>query len=100
MFCLAGIYDVWEDSDGNDLKTFAILTTRPNKTIKPIHSRMPVILHEELEDQWLNTKIQNPDTIKQLLRPYPDDEMIAYAVSNEVNNPGNDNPQLIKQVYS
>ena len=99
MFCLAGIYDVWKDSDGNDLKTFTILTTRPNKTIKPIHSRMPVILHQELEDQWLNTKIQNPDTIKRLLRPYPDDDMITYTVSNEVNNPGNDNPELIKQVH-
>jgi putative SOS response-associated peptidase YedK len=98
IFCLAGLYDIWKDSDGNDHKTFTIITTQPNKTLKPIHNRMPVILQQEFEDQWLNTKIQNPDSIKRLLRPYPDDNMISYIVSNEVNNPGNDNSQLIKQV--
>ena len=99
IFCLAGLYDVWKNSDGDDLKTFTIITTRPNNTLKPIHNRMPVILHQEFEDQWLNTKIQNHDSVKRLLTPYPDDNMISYAVSNEVNNPENDNPQLIKQVH-
>ena len=99
IFCLAGLYDVWKNSDGDDLKTFTIITTRPNNTLKPIHNRMPVILHQEFEDQWLNTKIQNHDSVKRLLTPYPDDNMISYAVSNEVNNPANDNPQLIKQVH-
>ncbi|MBT3878316.1 MAG: SOS response-associated peptidase [Candidatus Scalindua sp.] len=98
-FCLAGLYDIWTDSDGNNLKTFTIITTQPNNTLKPIHSRMPVILHEELEDQWLNTKTQDPDSIVRLLRSYPDDDMISHVVSSEVNNPENDNPQLIKQVH-
>jgi len=99
IFCLAGLYDIWTDSDGNDLKTFTIITTQPNNTLKPIHNRMPVILHQEFEDQWLNTKIQDPDSIMRLLRPYPDDNMISHVVSNEVNNPENDNPQLIKQKH-
>jgi len=99
IFCLAGLYDVWKESNGTDLKTFTIITTRPNNTLKPIHNRMPVILQQELEDQWLNIKIQNQDSIKRLLMPYPDDDMISYAVSNEVNNTENDNPQLIKQVH-
>ncbi len=99
VFCLAGLYDIWKESDGNDLKTFTIITTQPNYVLKSIHNRMPVILHQELEDQWLNTKMQNPDSIKRLLKPYPDENMIFYAVSNEVNNPENDNPQLIKQIH-
>lgn len=99
IFCLAGLFDIWKGRDGNNLKTFTIITTQPNNTLKPIHNRMPVILRQELEDQWLNTKIQNPDSIIRLLRPYPDDYMISYAVSNEVNNPENDNSQLIKQVH-
>jgi putative SOS response-associated peptidase YedK len=99
IFCLAGIYDIWKDSDRNDLKTFTIITTQPNNTLKPIHNRMPVILHQEFEDQWLNTKIQDPGSIMRLLRPYPDDNMISYVVSNEVNNPENDNSQLIKKIH-
>ncbi len=98
-FCLAGLYDVWRDSEGNNLKTFTIITTQPNNTLKPIHNRMPVILHEELEDQWLSTKTKDPDSVMRLLRPYPDDNMISYAVSSEVNNPENNNSQLIKQVH-
>jgi putative SOS response-associated peptidase YedK len=90
---------VWQESDGNDLKTFTIITIQPNNTLKPIHNRMPVILHQELEEQRLNTKIQNPDSIKKLLKPYPDDNLISYAVTNEVNNLENDNQQLIKQVH-
>ena len=99
IFCLAGIYDIWSGSNGNDLKTFTIITTQPNKTLKPIHNRMPVILHQELEDQWLNTKQQDLGAIIRLLRPYPDDDMIFHVVSDEVNNPEKDNPQLIKQVH-
>ena len=98
IFCLAGLYDIRKEGDGKDLKTFTIITTQPNNTLKPIHNRMPVIIHQELEDQWLNTKLQNHDSVKRLLRPYPDDNMISYAVSNEVNNPENDSPQLIEQM--
>ena len=38
------------------------------------------------------------DALKQMLKPYPDDKMTTYAVSYEVNNPGNDNPELIRKV--
>ena len=34
----------------------------------------------------------------EMLKPYPDDQMVAYPVFSEVNNPGNDNPQLIRRV--
>ncbi len=98
-FYLAGLYDIWKGSNGKGLKTFTIITTQSNNTLKPIHNRMPVILHQEFEDQWLNTNIQKTESIMQLLKPYPDDNMIFYAVSNEVNNPENDNPQLIKRAY-
>lgn len=81
------------------LRHLLLITTQPNSTLRPIHNRMPVILRQEFEDQWLNTKQQNPDSIMRLLRPYPDDDMITYAVSTEVSNPGNDNPQLIKQIH-
>ncbi len=43
-------------------------------------------------------KIQDSDSLMQMLKPYPDDQMIAYTVSYEVNNPKNDNPQLIRKV--
>jgi len=59
---------------------------------------MPVILEREFEEDWLDVKTHDFDSLKQMLKPYPDDKMIAYAVSTEVNNPSNDNPELIRKV--
>ncbi|MHC4183177.1 MAG: SOS response-associated peptidase [Planctomycetota bacterium] len=98
IFSFAGLYDIWKDSVGNELKTFTIITTNSNNTLKPIHNRMPVILEEEFEEDWLDVKAHDFDSLKQKLKPFPDDKMIAYAVSYEVNNPGNDNPELIRKV--
>lgn len=98
IFSFAGLYDNWKDSVGNELKTFTIITTNSNNTLKPIHNRMPVILEQEFEEDWLDVKTHDFDSLKQMLKPYPDDNMIAYAVSYEVNNPSNDNPELIRKV--
>jgi putative SOS response-associated peptidase YedK len=98
MFSFAGLYDNWEDNAGNELKTFTIITTDANNTLKPIHNRMPVILEKEFEEKWLDIKTQDFDSLSEMLRPYPDNKMIAYAVSSEVNNPKNDNPELIRKV--
>ncbi len=98
IFSFAGLYDNWKDSVGNELKTFTIITTNSNNTLKPIHNRMPVILEEEFEEDWLDVKTHDFDSLKQMLKPYPDDKMIAYAVSYDVNNPSNDNPELIRKV--
>jgi putative SOS response-associated peptidase YedK len=98
IFSFAGLYDNWKDSVGNELKTFTIITTNSNNTLKPIHNRMPVILEREFEEDWLDVKTHDFDSLKQMLKSYPDDKMIAYAVSTEVNNPSNDNPELIRKV--
>ncbi|MDR4507390.1 MAG: SOS response-associated peptidase [Candidatus Brocadiaceae bacterium] len=99
IFSFAGLFDIWKDSDGNELKTFTIITTDANKTLKPIHDRMPVILGKESEENWLDTSIQDFDVLAEMLRPYHDDQMIVHKVSREVNNPRNDNPQLIREVH-
>jgi putative SOS response-associated peptidase YedK len=98
IFSFAGLYDNWKDNVGNELKTFTIITTNSNNTLKPIHNRMPVILEQEFEEDWLDVKTHDFDSLKQMLKPYPDDNMITYAVSYDVNNPSNDNPELIRKV--
>ena len=42
---------------------------------------------------WLNAE---PDTVKELLRPYPAELMKAYPVSTKVNSPRNNSPDLIQ----
>jgi putative SOS response-associated peptidase YedK len=56
LFCFAGIYCDWKDNTNSLQRTFTILTTQANTTMQYIHNtkqRMPVILHPQDENNWL-----------------------------------------------
>lgn len=98
LFGFAGLYDIYRDKEGNELKTFTIITTEANELMAPIHNRMPVILRPEDEDLWLDPGVTDPQQVLDLLRPYSVKEMEAYPVSKQVNSPENDVPELVKAV--
>jgi len=98
LFAMAGLYDTWLSPSGEKLHTCTIITTEPNKLVAEIHNRMPVILHPEAEQQWLDRKITNVQRLLPLLEPYPEEIMRAYPVSKNVGNVGNDNEQLILEL--
>ena len=96
--CLAGIWEHWTAPDGSVLETFSILTTSANKLIEPIHERMPVILKPADFNLWLSRNMHDPHELVDIYKPYPVDEMIAYKVSDLVNNPKFDSPSCIARV--
>ncbi len=98
IFAFAGLYDIWKDAEGGKHKTFTIITTESNNTLRSIHDRMPVILHRKYEDLWLDITVQDVNSLIQILKPFPDNNMRAYIVSREVNNPRNEKPQLIEEI--
>ena len=57
---------------------------------------MPVILHPENEDAWLNPENQDVSELMSMLIPYPHDQMEAFEVSDFVNSPSNQGPLCIK----
>lgn len=67
-----------------------------NEMVRPIHNRMPVILPKDLEDLWLDSSIEGPRRLLDVLLPYPADEMEAYAVSPLVNSVKNDSAACIE----
>lgn len=97
-FALAGLWDVWETSEGDQIHSCTIITTAANELIRPIHDRMPVILTRENEAVWLDPKIQNPAILLPLLKPYPAELMEIYPVSPEVNSPAVDRPEYIEPI--
>jgi putative SOS response-associated peptidase YedK len=97
---LAGIWEAWKTPEGFFLETFTILTTSANPLITPIHDRMPVILHPDAYDLWLDKGVSNPEQLQLLYPPYPADLMTLYPVSTLVNSPQNDNPACIEPVPS
>ena len=68
------------------------------KQIAHIHDRMPVILEEKAEGVWLDSKEQESSVLKELLIPYPADDLRSYEVSKLVNSPKNDTPEVIQTV--
>ena len=98
LFSFAGIFSIWNDVEGRPLYSFSILTTRPNKEMKPIHDRMPVILHPSQEATWLDRHIDERDVLETFLVPYADGGLDIYRVSDEVNSPRNNDRHLVDAV--
>lgn len=96
-FGLAGLWDVWAPAEGGEpLRSCTIITTTPNKLLKPIHDRMPVILPDDAIDPWLTPDGSKKEELLALLGPYPKSDLEAYAVSRYVNSPSNDSPRCIQ----
>lgn len=95
-FSFAGLYSDWKHPTGQEIKTYAIITTSANEMMEKVHSRMPVILKKEDEDPWLNPDMVEIENIKEFLKPFPRQEMEKIAVSKRVNNPFNNDPDVIK----
>lgn len=86
VFSMAGIYDTWVDpTSGSVLNTFSMLTCAANPLMEEIHNtkkRMPVILAQEAEDNWLQGKINS----EILELPFPDRFMRAHQINKKVIN--------------
>jgi putative SOS response-associated peptidase YedK len=96
LFGFAGLYDIYRDKAGNELRTFTIITTEANELMLPLHNRMPVILRREDEDRWLDPAVTEPGAVLDLLKPYPAEWMEAYPVAKLVNSPENDGPEVLE----
>lgn len=94
----AGLYEARRTEDGDDWElTFTIMTTEPAPEIAHIHDRMPVILHREDMERWLDRETTEPGAVQPLLHPY-DGELDAYPVSTRVGAVANNDPELIEPI--
>lgn len=89
LFAFAGIWQYWRgkiDGEPVQLRCFAIVTTRPNEIVAPVHpQRMPVIIAPENHDDWL---LGTPDTAAPLTRPYPAQAMKIVRQGEKQDDPG------------
>jgi putative SOS response-associated peptidase YedK len=97
-FAFAGLWDHWQGTSGETVESCTLLTTQPNGILKPIHNRMPVILAKQDFEKWLDPEWHEAKGLIALLKPYPEKEMVAFAVSKKVNNPRFDDPECIRPV--
>ncbi len=96
-FGFAGLWDRWTGEDGKVIESCTILTTTANKVLAPVHDRMPVIVHPEDYELWLDDDVRKQELLKDVLQPYPADEMTSYPVSTSINNPREQGARLIER---
>jgi putative SOS response-associated peptidase YedK len=96
IFGMAGLWEIWQEPGGGEIRTCTILTTEANTFMKNYHERMPVILRREDYRLWLSPNEEPAGLLTGLMRPYAEDDLVAYPVSKAVNRPGNDSPELIR----
>jgi putative SOS response-associated peptidase YedK len=98
LMALAGVRDSWRSAAGERIRSFAIITTRPNELCAELHNRMPVVLAPEAWPIWLGEDPAGPPQLKALLAPYPSEGMICWPVSPRVGNVKNNDPSLIEPI--
>jgi putative SOS response-associated peptidase YedK len=98
IYSFAGLYDTWEDPEGNKLSTCTIITTTPNSLMADIHYRMPVILRPEDEADWLGRDNNDVESLLKLLKPYDASKMKAYKVPATVGNVRNNSKELLEDI--
>jgi putative SOS response-associated peptidase YedK len=94
-FAFAGLWETW-DKYGEEVRSGTIITTDANDLMTEIHHRMPVILHPENYEAWLDPGFDEKEALTSLLKPYPADAMEAYPVSRRVNKPSNNEPSVLE----
>jgi putative SOS response-associated peptidase YedK len=94
LIAFAGLMETYIGADGSEIDTGAILTTRANGALFPIHERMPVVIRPEDFSRWLDCRSQEPRDVADLLSPVEDDFFEAVPVSEAVNKVANDNAAL------
>jgi putative SOS response-associated peptidase YedK len=96
LFAFAGIWAGLPERSGDGvLHSCAIVTTEPNRLVRPIHDRMPVVLAPDAEEAWLDPAAE-PGDLLDLLAPAPDDLLVAREVGDHVNSVREDGPHLIE----
>jgi putative SOS response-associated peptidase YedK len=80
------------------VRTCTIITGEPNEVVAQIHPRMPVIIPEQHHAAWLGET--EDGNLKELLVPYPADQMRMWEISLRVNSPKNDDPSLWEPIQA
>jgi len=91
----AGLWTGWRSPAGEILRTFTIVTTAANATLRPLHERMPVMLRREAWLLWLG---EVPAPALELLRlagPEEPPPLVFWPVSPRVGRVAEDDPGLV-----
>lgn len=95
LFSMAGIWEHWQDAEGNEINSCAVITTEASGKMQELHQRMPVYIAPADYADWLDCASEQTERADELIRstaPAYD----YYAVSTAVSNSRNEGPDLVQ----
>lgn len=97
-FAMAGLWEHWQGPGGEEIESCTVLTISPNRLMKPIHDRMPVIIEPKNYSRWLDPKMQDHEAIRDLLCPFDATKMSAMKVGTYVNSTRHEGERCITPI--
>jgi putative SOS response-associated peptidase YedK len=94
----AGLYDTWTNAQGEELRTFTIVTRDADDQMARLHNRMPVVLAQEDEQAWPDAQLTTPSQAVEILARSAGVPLDAYPVSRMVNKASVDGKELIRPI--
>ncbi len=83
VFYLAGIWQPWINTTGENQYTFAIVTTAANTLMAEIHNvkkRMPTILPKQLAEKWLEPNLTDKEIAEIASFQIPSESLVAHTI--------------------
>lgn len=93
-FAIAGVWEEFDDLDGNTAYTFNMLTVRASGALADYQDDMPAILTKEQEQIWLDENA-NMEKLQPILEDLHLENLQMHAVSPMLSDPKNNGEQLI-----
>ena len=96
---MAGLWETWNDPQGNVVPSCTIITTAANDFLAPIHNRMPVILPRESEESVAGARgWKMPLRLPASSHPIRTSAWTRMRSRRLVNYARNDGPEVIARV--
>lgn len=93
LFAIAGVWDEYDDEEGNMIHTFMMITVPSNGIIAGITDRMPAILAKDEIGLWMNAEATE-DQLMSCLHT-SDGSFESFSVSPRIADPNADDATLI-----
>lgn len=83
-------------ADGDEPRRCAIVETSSNALIQPLDPLMPLQFDREFSSEWLREEMDIDDLVKEARQLFLMTDMTVLRVSDKVNDPSNNSPDLIQ----
>ncbi|HHF7349748.1 TPA: SOS response-associated peptidase [Legionella feeleii] len=87
LMAVAGIWEPYESDPTISLPSCCVLTTKANELVSPLHDRMPCILSDIQQREWMTPKEFISTDLEEIMQDNKTPPLELYPVTTSVNSP-------------